>query len=174
MGRMDNSKGFDLLLHAFAECARKHPDWTLRIIGEGPDRAQLRMLVHRLDLESLVRLDTIVADPASAFMSADLFVLSSRFEGFPNVLLEAMACGLPVISFDCPSGPGEIIRDGVDGILVPPNDRLMGAENERKRLAACAIQVTERFSLSKVVGMWREVLDAALRQPRGTIMENRH
>jgi glycosyltransferase involved in cell wall biosynthesis len=170
MGRMEPQKGFDRLLMAFAKCAEGHPEWTLRIVGEGAERPDLQALAVKLGLESRVTLDTVTKEPEKVLRDSDLFVLSSRYEGFPMVLLEAMACGLPVISFDCPSGPREIIRDGVDGILVPANetqalaramDRLMGGEQERRRLAARATEVAERFGMAKIDAMWREVLNQA-------------
>jgi GalNAc-alpha-(1->4)-GalNAc-alpha-(1->3)-diNAcBac-PP-undecaprenol alpha-1,4-N-acetyl-D-galactosaminyltransferase len=183
MGRLVPVKGFDVLLQAFARCARSHHDWTLRIVGDGPERGRLEALADKLGITTRVRLDPFLKEPEAAFKSASLFALSSRYEGFPNVLLEAMACGLPVISFDCPNGPKEIIRDGLDGVLVPANnvevlaegmDRLMGAEDERKRLAASAIQVAERFSLTKVATMWQEVLDEAVREPHGLMIADRN
>jgi len=170
MGRLEEQKGFDLLLRAFSLCYTKHPRWDLRIVGEGSNRSQLIVLTERLGIGDRVRLDPVVKEPVACLFDADLFVVSSRYEGFPNALLEAMAAGLPVISFSCPSGPSDIIRDGYDGLLVPPGDvdalalamdRLMGDERERQELSARAIEVNERFAFDRVMPMWREVLRAA-------------
>ncbi len=171
MGRMESQKGFDLLLKAFAQCADAHPAWTLNIIGQGSERDRLSALANEIGIAHRVKLQGLVKEPEKMLRQADMFVLSSRFEGFPMALLEAMACGLPVLSFDCRSGPGEIIRDGFDGILVPPEDvdalakamsHLMGAESERKRLGEHAIGVVERFGLAKIEQMWRSTLDQAV------------
>ena len=162
-------KGFDLLIEAFGRCATKHADWSLVILGEGPERASLQTFAVALGIADRVSLAGQVQEPATILNGADLFVLSSRSEGFPNALLEAMACQLPVVSTDC-GGPRNIIRDGVDGILVPPDDvtaladamdRLMANPDERRRLGAGALEVIERFSMEKVMTMWDEAVTRA-------------
>jgi GalNAc-alpha-(1->4)-GalNAc-alpha-(1->3)-diNAcBac-PP-undecaprenol alpha-1,4-N-acetyl-D-galactosaminyltransferase len=170
MGRMDFQKGFDLLLRAFALCVERYPDWTLRLVGQGAEQQRLWNLSDQLGIKHAVRFEPVTKEPEKVFRESDLFVLSSRFEGFPMVLLEAMACGLPVVSFDCMSGPREMIRHDVDGLLVPPEDvdalakamaRLMGDARERRRLAERAVEVTDRFGLPRVMAMWSEVLTTA-------------
>jgi glycosyltransferase involved in cell wall biosynthesis len=171
MGRLSYEKGFDLLLYAFASVAARHPAWRLRIYGEGPLRSELEELARRLELSERVSFPGFTNRPAAAMRQSDLFVLPSRSEGFGNVLTEAMACGLAVVSFDCPSGPRHIIRDGFDGVLVPPRDvpalasaldHLMSDEAARARLAANARGVLERFAEEKVMGMWEQVIAATL------------
>ena len=166
MGRLAPEKGFDRLIAAFSMVAANHPGWSLTIWGEGDDRQTLERLRDRLDLQGRVTLPGWTPDPFTEMREAGLFVLSSRYEGFPMVLCEAMACGVPVVSFDCP-GPRHIVRDGIDGILVPPGDvnklanamdRLMADQAERERLAANGIEVTKRFGKDKVMGMWERLI----------------
>ena len=167
MGRLEREKGIDLLLHAFSRVAPRHPSWFLDIWGEGPQQCLLEDLAHDLNLSERVRFRGFTQNPFRVMQRSDLFVLPSRFEGFPNVLLEAMSYGLASVSFDCPTGPNQIIRHGIDGLLVPPEDvgaliaaldRLMGNESERARLAGRAPEVIERFSVSKIMGMWEDAV----------------
>lgn len=167
MGRLVHQKGFDLLLEAFKQCSSRFPHWSLAILGEGHERSALESLVTRLELHGRVRFAGLVENPPAVLRGADLFVMSSRFEGFPLALIEAMACGLPVISTDCPTGPSEIIRNHVDGILVPTGDamkladameRLMAHPEERNGLAARAIGVYERFGIEAIMKLWDKLL----------------
>jgi glycosyltransferase involved in cell wall biosynthesis len=171
LGRLNRVKGHDLLIEAFAALAETFPDWDLVIHGEGPERDGLMARIQGHGLRHRIFLEGATDQPGARLREADLFVLPSRTEGFPNALAEAMACALPVVSFDCASGPAELIRDGVDGLLVPPEDvpalsramaGLMGSPPERARLAARAPEVLVRFSLDRVLGLWAEAIGRIL------------
>jgi glycosyltransferase involved in cell wall biosynthesis len=111
--------------------------------------------------------------PAAALARSEIFVLSSRIEGFPNVLIEAMALGRPVVAFDCTFGPAEIVRDGVDGLLVPVGDvdalaaaivRLLGEPDTRAALGRRAVEVRERFALPAILDRWTGLVRASIRR----------
>jgi glycosyltransferase involved in cell wall biosynthesis len=121
VGRLSPQKDHQTLIRAVA-LLPKHIAFRLVILGEGPLRRDLEELVNRLGLNGRVALPGFVVDPRPWFLSASLFVLSSKWEGFGNVIVEALECGLPVVSTDCPSGPSEILEDGRFGKLVPVHD----------------------------------------------------
>jgi GalNAc-alpha-(1->4)-GalNAc-alpha-(1->3)-diNAcBac-PP-undecaprenol alpha-1,4-N-acetyl-D-galactosaminyltransferase len=174
LGRLANEKGFDMLLEAFSRIHNQFSEWSLTIWGEGPERATLEKLSGSLGLGGRVHFPGRTQTPFKEMAESDLFVMSSRFEGFPNALLEAMACGLPAISFDCPSGPREIIRHDVDGVLVPPKNvnaladamsRLLTNSALRNQLATNAREVVQRFGMEKVMGQWEALFETLLQFP---------
>jgi glycosyltransferase involved in cell wall biosynthesis len=171
LGSLRVVKGHDLLIDAFSTLANSFPDWDLAIYGEGPERGRLQERISGYGLSHRIHMPGHVADVGRVLATADLFVMPSRAEGFPNALAEAMACGLPVVSFDCHSGPSELIRPGIDGVLVPPRDvpalteslsRLMADSFERDRLASRAPDVLERFSLDRILERWESILINAI------------
>jgi glycosyltransferase involved in cell wall biosynthesis len=175
VGRLAHQKGFDLLLRAFAAIAPEHPTWTLTIWGEGEERAPLEALCASLGLIGRVRLPGVTERPGQWVEDADIFVLSSRFEGFPNVIAEAMAAGLPVVAFNCPWGTDEIVRDGEDGLLVPPGDvdalaaamrRLIADPERRRTLAEAGARNVRRFGKDAVLAQWDALIRAAVEQRR--------
>ena len=166
-GRLTPQKGFDLLIRAFAQVVEERPEWTLRIFGDGPQRGRLERMIRERGLEEHVFLMGSVDDLGSELSEASVFALSSRFEGFGLVIVEAMSKGVPVVSFRCRRGPAEIITDGVDGLLVRPRDvrglaagmlRLIDDEDERRRLGAAAVQTAARYDLGSVSSRWLELL----------------
>jgi glycosyltransferase involved in cell wall biosynthesis len=164
IGRLEKQKHFDMLIKVFAKLARRHADWSLRILGEGSLRTALQKQIADLGLDSRIELPGIVSAIEKELVKADIFALSSRYEGFPMALLESMAVGLPCVSFDCPSGPREISMDGKVALLVPLNDeqalelaleRLMVDADLRKTLGRQAREsVIERYSLPVVLKKW--------------------
>ena len=119
MGRLSREKGFDLLLEAWSLAMPQLPDWSLRIVGDGQMRDELVRQTCRLGVNERVIFAPFSDDPFSLYSECGIFVLSSRFEGLPFVLIEAMTCRTACISFDCPNGPREVIRNEVNGLLVP-------------------------------------------------------
>ncbi|MEM7406148.1 MAG: glycosyltransferase family 4 protein [Pseudomonadota bacterium] len=167
MGRLAYQKGFDLLLDAFARIHPQHPDWELVVWGEGPERTALEAQTTRLGLAAAVCFPGATDRAFEELAAADLFIMPSRYEGFPNALCEAMSAGLPVIATDCPSGPAEIVRDGIDGLLVESEDvdaladaldSLFADAGMRTRLGGAARSVVERFSVSEVMSQWEALL----------------
>lgn len=172
-GMLAPVKGFDLLIEAFAKAAPTCVDWDLVIYGEGPDRDALEQRIAEKGLSGRIILPGRVDDLERRFSQADLFVLTSRTEGFPNVLVEAMACGLPPVAFDCPSGPADIIRNAVDGVLVPPEDvdalaagmrEVMEDDAMRASYGRRAREIVDRFSFDRVLGLWTSLLQDAVRK----------
>lgn len=162
-GRLHRQKDFALLLRAFARLPADRPE-RLVILGEGPQRAALEALRERLGLRQRVDLPGWVADPAAWMARAALFVLSSAHEGLPSVLVEAMACGCPVVSTDCPSGPRDILDHGRLGPLVAPGDAAALAQAMQARLQAPRDSATLRaaalrFAEAARVADYRRVLD---------------
>ncbi len=170
MGRLVAAKGFDVLLHAWRQVAAQAPGWRLVIHGEGEERPALTALIARLGLEDRVSLPGICREPERAYGCASVFCLSSRYEGFGLVLIEAMAFGLPIVSTDCETGPRELLTPGQDALVVATGNAealataLLTVINEPEtasRIAAAARRKAGAFALERIARQW----DALVRAP---------
>lgn len=167
VGRLVEQKGFDLLLDAFAALSPRFPDWRLTIWGEGPLRAPLEAQRSALGLEGRVSLPGTTSRPGDWTMDADIFVLSSRFEGWGLVVSEALAAGIPTVAFNCPWGPGEMISHGETGLLVPDQNtaalsaalaRAMADAPLRERLGAAGRLSMQRYDVAIILGEWEALI----------------
>ncbi|MFD7708836.1 glycosyltransferase family 4 protein [Streptomyces sp. NPDC059785] len=173
-GRLAPQKGFDMLIPAWAKLVGAHPDWQLRIYGGGEKRAELRALIEEHHLYNHVFLMGHTDRLDDELAKASFYVLSSRFEGLPMVMIEAMSHALPVVSFDCPTGPADVLTHGVDGLLVPPEDpdaladamgRLMGDDGLREELGVSALLTASSYGPDAVHPRW-EALFTELHEQR--------
>ena len=175
LGRLVPQKGFDVLLRAFAQVADRYPDWSLEIGGEGPERQRLVALAMELGISDRVTFAGLIDGAQGWLAQGAIFVLPSRHEGFPNVLLEAMSVGLACIASRCPSGPTEIIDQGSDGLLFDVDDvsglgqsleELMADADLRQRLGSAAREAIERFDPKADVERWEATVIQALVEQR--------
>jgi glycosyltransferase involved in cell wall biosynthesis len=178
-GRITPQKGFDRLLPAWAKVVRDHPDWELKIFGDGVSTKRLRKQIGELGIGDSAHLMGFTPRLNEELAEASLYVMSSRREGFPMVLLEAMGVGLPVVSFDCPTGPRDIVREGVDGHVVPDGDGdalaaamsgLMADDARRKAYGAAAIEGAARYDIATIAARWEALFEelAAAKEPGGS------
>ncbi|MEU8756444.1 glycosyltransferase family 4 protein [Streptomyces chartreusis] len=175
-GRLVPVKRYDLLIEAFAPVAVAHPDWRLRIYGKGEEQARLRQLIEDLGLSDHAFLMGAAAPMEAEWVKGSIGATAANFEPFGMTIVEAMRCGLPVVSTDCPYGPGEIIEDGTDGRLVPVGDReamsaalleLVRDDERRRRMGRRALENARRFGPVPVVEQAERLIDEAM-AARGT------
>lgn len=172
VGRYVYQKGFDLLLQAWATIEKQYSDWELVVFGDG-NREPYEQQVNELGIDrSRCHLNGPTANIQKEYVNSSVFVFSSRFEGFGMVLVEAMACGLPVVSFACPCGPKDIIKDGGDGLLVENGNvealadglsKLMGDDALRHRMAANGINNVQQFSIEHIAECWKKLFVRTVR-----------
>lgn len=175
IGRYAYEKGNDLLLRAWAKVEKECPDWTLDIYGMG-DRQPYRDMMRQMGIDySRCRLHGSLADVSSEYLNSSVFALPSRFEGFGLVIIEAMACGLPVVSFDCENGPRNILTSGKNGFLVPCFDTdayarqlvsLMKNDSLRQQVGLAAREASAVYSLADVARQWQQLFDKLMAESR--------
>ena len=167
-GRFRYQKGFELLIPAWEETAKAHPDWRLRLRGRGHLEGRLRGLIEQHGLEGSVTIEGPAEDIGADMAQASVFVLSSRFEGFPLILLEAMSKGMGVVSFDCPTGPADIVDDHRNGLLVPHQDvealsrairELVEDDELRRGMAAAAVETAQQYTIEAIGPQWEALLE---------------
>ncbi len=167
VGRLVNIKGYDLLLQAWLDFVKDTPDWKLKIVGEGEDREDLTKFIEDNDLTGSVELVGSTDNVQKYYEQAAIFCLSSRFEGFPMVLLETLSFGLPVVSFDCDTGPAEIL-DGTGSILVKPYDtkllsnrlsELVANVYLRENISVASKEKAKQYQLDKIIESWVELIE---------------
>jgi len=170
VGRLTEQKGFDRLIRLWADVAPRFPEWRLSIVGDGALRSSLQRQIEAAGLKS-VELLPATPDVLAEYLNSSIYAMTSRYEGFPMVLLETMACGLPVVTYTCKCGPREIIRDGEDGFLVEEGDsdrfeaclvRLMKDERLRQEMGRRARENITRFSQENVMARWRQLYEELL------------
>lgn len=168
VGRLTNQKGFDLLLEAWADFCKNDSDWLLRIIGSGKDEALLKLKAENLQITNRVEFLQTTKNIKYFYERCSFFCMSSRFEGLPMVLLEAQSYGLPIISFDCDTGPDELIEDNVNGYLVEPlnthqlalalDKAINLSKVEYKRVSNCARMNSENYSIKFIIKQWVDII----------------
>lgn len=173
VGRLDYQKGFDRLIEAWAlvQQTDKYSDWHLDIFGQGEWRNMLQQMIDERGLQDRVTLNKPTKDIAKEYASSSMLVMSSHYEGFPMVMIEAMACGLPVVTFDYKCGPRDIIDHEINGLLVKDGDieglaqalmRLMNADELRQKMGENARLVVDRYSEEKVMSKWQKLYSKIL------------
>lgn len=167
VGRLEQAKDFETLIAAFARTEQEHPDWKLKIYGQGKKRDLLQQLIEQLGQQQRIELCGVTHTPFLEMKRSSIFVLSTRYEGFPNVLCEAMYAGLPCISSDCEFGPSELIQDGENGYLFPIGDvdslydrltDLMSDKEKREQMGRLAKESVGFIESSRIYAQWNDLI----------------
>lgn len=175
VGRLDTMKNYAALIRIWAIVKQTHPDWILDIYGDGPQKAALERLIEQYGMQDLVFLKGISNDIISKMSEASIFAFTSLAESFGMVLIEAMSCGLPVVAFNCPDGPKDIITHGQDGFLIPLNDEtkmakkiclLIECEDLRREMGANAIEKSRQFSMDVIISKYMTLFSTLLETER--------
>ena len=176
VGRLDGQKGFDRLIEAWARVRMALTDeecrkWRLRIVGDGAMRGELQRMIDSMRLGDSVMLGGAVSDMAGVYRNADIYAMTSLYEGLPMALLEAQAAGLPIVSMACKCGPRDVVSDGIDGFLVAEGDidgmasrlrMLMSDAGLRERMGRAAIVSSDRFDRLVIMDKWRRLFEGLL------------
>jgi amylovoran biosynthesis glycosyltransferase AmsD len=175
VGRLVPQKQADHAIRVFCSTARRHPEWSLDIVGEGPCLPALERQAAASGFADRIHFHGLVSDPTDFYRTASMLVLTSKHEGFPNVLIEAMAFGVPVVSYECLSGPSEIVTHGRSGYLVTPGDvrsmaeyvdHLMSDSEHRVKMGGLAVDEVAHYSDDRVGRQWLTLV-SDLRSWRG-------
>lgn len=175
VGRLCHQKNFELLIEAWSIVNSSHPDWKLDIYGEGPDKTHLTEIIHNLHLEDTITLQGYDNNIFCQLASSSMLAVSSIYEGFPLVIIEAMSCGLPVISSDCPCGPKDIIANGKNGFLVPCGNTTTLAEricqliedsSLRDKMGKNALETSKKYTMDQIISIWMDLFKELIAEKR--------